>query len=101
MQEGRARFDSVARGKAVAAGRGSEGAQWHHGVLGMTDIVRGAALSANRSVRLPNYGDLQMHSVSPVSADELLVFMCACQVMSAAQQRWKSSRSFCRKCRVR
>ncbi len=67
----------------------AEDVQWHDGVLGITGIVRGATLSANRLVHLPNYGDFQIHKVGPISSDELLVLilMCACQIMSAALPR--------------
>jgi pre-rRNA-processing protein TSR1 len=36
---------------------------WDDGLLAVTGIVRGAALSANRLVHLPNFGDFQISKV--------------------------------------
>ena len=38
--------------------------EWQDGILGITGVVRGAPLSANRLVHLPNYGDYQISKVS-------------------------------------
>jgi pre-rRNA-processing protein TSR1 len=40
-----------------------ESAEWEDGVLKVTGVVRGAPLSANRLVHLPNYGDFQISKV--------------------------------------
>jgi len=41
-----------------------ESAEWADGVLSVTGVVRGALLSANRLVHIPNYGDFQISKVS-------------------------------------
>lgn len=41
-----------------------EAAEWEDGTLKVTGVVRGAALSANRLVHLPNFGDYQISKVS-------------------------------------
>ncbi|KAJ7873935.1 ribosome biogenesis protein tsr1 [Mycena olivaceomarginata] len=40
-----------------------ESAEWEDGVLKVTGVVRGAPLSANRLVHLPNYGDFQISKI--------------------------------------
>ncbi|KAF8199934.1 ribosome biogenesis protein tsr1 [Mycena galopus ATCC 62051] len=40
-----------------------ESAEWEDGVLKVTGVVRGAPLSANRLVHLPNYGDFQVSKI--------------------------------------
>jgi len=40
-----------------------EAAEWEDGVLKVTGVIRGAALSANRLVHLPNFGDYQISKV--------------------------------------
>jgi pre-rRNA-processing protein TSR1 len=40
-----------------------EKAEWNDGTLAVTGVVRGANLSANRLVHLPNYGDFQIAKV--------------------------------------
>lgn len=42
-----------------------ESAEWDDGILRVTGVVRGASLSANRLVHLPNFGDFQISSVRP------------------------------------
>ena len=41
-----------------------ETSAWEGGVLKVTGVVRGAPLSANRLVHLPNFGDFQISKVS-------------------------------------
>jgi pre-rRNA-processing protein TSR1 len=41
-----------------------EQAEWRDGNFSVTGIVRGAALSANRLVHLPNHGDFQISKVN-------------------------------------
>jgi len=41
-----------------------ESAEWEDGVLRVTGVVRGAPLSANRLIHLPNFGDYQISKVS-------------------------------------
>jgi pre-rRNA-processing protein TSR1 len=41
----------------------SEDTRWENGELKMTGVVRGAALSANRLVHLPELGDFQVSKV--------------------------------------
>lgn len=43
----------------------SEHTEWTNGVLKVTGVVRGASLSANRLVHLPNFGDFQVDKVCP------------------------------------
>ncbi|KZT10829.1 ribosome biogenesis protein tsr1 [Laetiporus sulphureus 93-53] len=45
----------------------SERVEWQDGTLAVTGVVRGAALSANRLVHLPNHGDFQISRI--MSAD--------------------------------
>ncbi|KAJ7451817.1 ribosome biogenesis protein tsr1 [Mycena galericulata] len=40
-----------------------ESAEWEDGTLKVTGVVRGAPLSANRLVHLPNYGDFQISKI--------------------------------------
>ncbi|KZP34405.1 ribosome biogenesis protein tsr1 [Athelia psychrophila] len=40
-----------------------ESAEWADGVLSVTGVVRGALLSANRLVHIPNYGDFQISKI--------------------------------------
>ncbi|KAJ7661687.1 ribosome biogenesis protein tsr1 [Mycena rosella] len=40
-----------------------ESAEWEDGTLTVTGVVRGAPLSANRLVHLPNYGDFQISKI--------------------------------------
>lgn len=40
-----------------------EKAEWNDGILAVTGVVRGANLSANRLVHLPNFGDFQISKV--------------------------------------
>ncbi|KAJ7680791.1 ribosome biogenesis protein tsr1 [Mycena polygramma] len=40
-----------------------ESAEWEDGVLKVTGVVRGAPLSANRLVHIPNYGDFQISKI--------------------------------------
>ncbi|CAL1706457.1 unnamed protein product [Somion occarium] len=40
-----------------------ESVQWDDGTLSVTGVVRGAPLSANRLVHLPNYGDFQISKI--------------------------------------
>ncbi|KAJ6498822.1 ribosome biogenesis protein tsr1 [Mycena sanguinolenta] len=40
-----------------------ESAEWEDGALKLTGVVRGAALSVNRLVHLPNYGDFQISKI--------------------------------------
>ncbi|KAJ7162048.1 ribosome biogenesis protein tsr1 [Mycena filopes] len=40
-----------------------ESVEWEDGVLKVTGVVRGAPLSANRLVHLPNYGDFQVSKI--------------------------------------
>lgn len=42
-----------------------EKVEWQDGSLAVTGVVRGAALSADRLVHLPNFGDYQISQVSP------------------------------------
>lgn len=42
-----------------------EDVKWADGVLAVTGVVRGAPLSADRLVHLPNYGDFQVQKVRP------------------------------------
>lgn len=42
----------------------AEDVSWVDGVMGVTGVVRGAQLSANRLVHLPGYGDFQINKVS-------------------------------------
>ena len=44
-----------------------EHAEWSEGMLSVTGIVRGAALSAKRLVHLPNHGDFQISKVTGTS----------------------------------
>jgi pre-rRNA-processing protein TSR1 len=46
-----------------------ETAEWEDGTLKVTGIVRGAPLSANRLVHIPNYGDFQISKVGFLSSD--------------------------------
>ncbi|KDQ55730.1 hypothetical protein JAAARDRAFT_37154 [Jaapia argillacea MUCL 33604] len=41
----------------------SEKAEWEEGVLCVTGVVRGAALSPNRLMHLPNFGDFQISKI--------------------------------------
>jgi len=41
-----------------------ESVDWKDGIMRVTGFVRGASLSANRLVHLPNYGDFQISKVS-------------------------------------
>ena len=41
-----------------------EKVEWVEGLLGITGVIRGAPLSANRLVHLPNHGDFQISRVS-------------------------------------
>lgn len=41
----------------------AEDVQWSEGVLAVTGVVRGASLSADRLVHLPNHGDFQVEKV--------------------------------------
>lgn len=41
----------------------AENLEWSEGTLAVTGVVRGTALSANRLVHLPNYGDYQISKV--------------------------------------
>ncbi|KAJ7933768.1 ribosome biogenesis protein tsr1 [Mycena leptocephala] len=43
-----------------------ETAKWEDGTLKVTGIVRGAPLSANRLVHIPNYGDFQISKIMSV-----------------------------------
>lgn len=43
-----------------------ENVQWENGVLKVTGVVRGASLSVNRLVHLPNFGDYQVEKVIPL-----------------------------------
>lgn len=60
-----------------------ENVEWNEGVLSVTGVVRGARLSANRLVHLPNYGDFQVSKVSILPqavsyrADRPLDYVCA------------------------
>lgn len=50
-------------------GRGwilGEKVEWVDGVLNVTGIVRGAQLSANRLVHIPNHGDFQISKVNSI-----------------------------------
>ena len=40
-----------------------ENIEWQEGILAVSGVVRGAPLSANRLVHLPNYGDFQVTKV--------------------------------------
>ena len=40
-----------------------ETVEWAEGVLSVTGVVRGALMSANRLVHIPNYGDFQISKV--------------------------------------
>ncbi|KAK7692378.1 hypothetical protein QCA50_004003 [Cerrena zonata] len=40
-----------------------ENIQWENGTLAVTGVVRGAPLSANRLIHLPNYGDFQVAKI--------------------------------------
>jgi len=40
-----------------------EATEWEDGVLKVTGVIRGAALSANRLIHLPNFGDYQISKV--------------------------------------
>lgn len=40
-----------------------EQVRWEDGALSVTGVVRGAPLSANRLVHIPNYGDYQISEV--------------------------------------
>lgn len=44
----------------------AESVDWVDGTLNVTGVVRGAPLSANRLVHLPDYGDFQVSKVSTV-----------------------------------
>jgi pre-rRNA-processing protein TSR1 len=52
-------------GRAWVLGERSE---WADGIMKVTGIVRGASLSANRLIHLPNFGDFQIDKVSDQSA---------------------------------
>ncbi|KAF8160681.1 ribosome biogenesis protein tsr1 [Crassisporium funariophilum] len=41
-----------------------ESVEWEEGVLKVTGVVRGAVLSANRLVHLPNFGDFQISKIT-------------------------------------
>jgi pre-rRNA-processing protein TSR1 len=55
-----------------------ENTQWDNGTLKITGVVRGAALSANRLVHIPNYGDFQISKVvlsfTSIGSVEKLIF---------------------------
>lgn len=40
-----------------------EKVEWMDGILGVTGVVRGAHLSANRLIHIPNFGDFQITKV--------------------------------------
>lgn len=42
----------------------AENIEWSDGTLAVTGVIRGAPLSANRLVHLPNFGDYQISKVS-------------------------------------
>lgn len=44
-----------------------ERVEWNDGVLGITGFVRGAQLSADRLVHIPDFGDFQMSKVGQLS----------------------------------
>jgi pre-rRNA-processing protein TSR1 len=44
-----------------------EQVEWVDGVLGVTGFVRGAQLSADRLIHIPEYGDFQISKVSSAS----------------------------------
>lgn len=41
----------------------AENVEWAEGSLAVTGVIRGASLSANRLIHIPNYGDYQIHKV--------------------------------------
>ena len=41
-----------------------EKVEWADGILSVTGVVRGAQLSANRLVHIPNHGDFQIYKVN-------------------------------------
>lgn len=40
-----------------------ENVEWDSGILGVTGVIRGAPLSPNRLIHIPNYGDFQVAKV--------------------------------------
>jgi pre-rRNA-processing protein TSR1 len=47
-----------------------EKVEWANGILSVTGIMRGAQLSANRLVHIPNHGDFQISKVKPIAIRE-------------------------------
>jgi pre-rRNA-processing protein TSR1 len=47
-----------------------EKVEWADGILSVTGIMRGAQLSANRLVHIPNHGDFQISKVKPIAIRE-------------------------------
>jgi pre-rRNA-processing protein TSR1 len=75
-----ARADALSAARALCEGRPAdarwregrprilvEEARWEAGSLALTGVVRGAALSADRLVHLPDHGDFQISKVDPFS----------------------------------
>lgn len=57
----------------------AENVQWADGVLAVTGVVRGASLSADRLVHLPNYGDFQIQKVR-CNNDPIVMQLLMCTV---------------------
>lgn len=79
-----------------------EAAEWEDGVLKVTGIIRGAVLSANRLVHLPNFGDYQISKVcisffcinstkTPLNSRSYLLL---CSVTMEKQTRWTLNQVF-------
>jgi pre-rRNA-processing protein TSR1 len=47
----------------------AENVEWSDGVLAVTGVVRGASMSANRLVHVPNFGDYQVSKVRIMHKD--------------------------------
>jgi len=79
-----------------------EEVQWEEGTLKVTGVVRGARLSANRLVHIPNFGDYQLSKVCtcrPVVQNSEQLRGRSCQppfaTIPTSGQPWRSSlRSF-------
>lgn len=78
--EGKPRDVRWREGRAWILG---EGVAWADGTLAVTGVIRGAQLSADRLVHLPNFGDFQISKVRPdrhprarATIMQMLVFPC-------------------------
>lgn len=61
LSEGKPEDVRWREGRAWVLGEKSE---WEDGIMKVTGTVRGALLSANRLIHLPNFGDFQIDKVS-------------------------------------